>query len=144
MGLSYLHLSPGQAPPDLSCGPFRALIVSEAEVTQEWRDRIAAWLLRSGCLYVVAWGVGCVEWHDTVDRIHLEEFDFGDIPDDRFVMTTWHADEPLSEAMWFTWQCAVHPDVELGDTIILHVAPAAGEADLLGAYCAGQTMASEP
>lgn len=138
--MNYLHLSPDQAPPELSCGPLRALIVSEIEVTQDWRNRIAEWLLKSGCLYVVAWGVECEDWHDTVDWSNLEEFDFGDIPDDRFVMTTWHTDEPLSEAMWFAGQCAFHPDIELGDTLILHVAKGAREAEMLEAYSVSQTM----
>jgi hypothetical protein len=118
----------------LTCGPFRALIVSETEVTQEWRNHVSEWLVKSGCLYVVAWGTECEKWHDTVDYSVLEEFDYGDIPNDRFIMTTWHADEPLSEAMWFAAQCAYHPDVELVDTIVLHIANQAREAELLEAY----------
>ena len=109
MGLRYLHLRPDEAQPELASGPFRALIVSEAEVPQNWRNGICEWLLKSGCLYVVAWGVECEVWHDTVDETNLEMFDFGDIPDDRFVMTTWHTDEPLSEALWFGGQCAFIP-----------------------------------
>ncbi len=134
----YLHLAPDQAPPQLTYGPWRALIVSEVEVTQEWCSRVAGWLTKSGCLYVVAWGTECEKWHDTVDWSILEEFDYGDIPDDRFVMTTWHANEPLSEAMWFTGHCAYHPDVELGDTVLLHIANQAREADLLVAYTDSQ------
>jgi hypothetical protein len=122
------------------CGPFRALIVSEAEVTQEWCNSVAEWLVKSGCLYVVAWGTECEKWHDTVDYCLLEEFDYGDIPDDRFIMTTWHADEPLSEAMWFAGQCAYHPDIELANTLVLHVSNQAREADLLGAYTASQVL----
>lgn len=118
----------------LTCGPFRALIVSETEVMQEWRNHVSEWLVKSGCLYVVAWGTECERWHDTVDYSVLEEFDYGDIPNDRFIMTTWHADEPLSEAMWFAGQCAYHPDVELVDTIVLHIANQAREAELLEAY----------
>ena len=76
----------------------------------------------------------------TVDWTNLEEFDFGDIPDDRFVMTTWHTDEPLSEAMWFAGQCAFHPDIELGDTVILHIASEARKAEMLETYAADQTM----
>lgn len=143
MGLDYLHLSPDQAPPQLSSGPFRAVIVSEEEVTQDWRNRIAEWLLKSGCLYVVAWGVECEDWHDTVDWTNLEEFDFGDIPDDRFVMTTWHADEPLSEALWFAGHCAHHPDIELGQTILLHIAKAARRTEMLETYSDSQKMTSD-
>lgn len=138
MELRYVHLSPEQSPPELTCGPFRALVVSDVTVTKEWRHRIAKWLVASGCLYVIAWGLECEDWHDSVDWAVLEEFDFGDIPDHKFVMTTWHAIEPLSEAMWFAGQCAFHPDVELGATVVLDVAPAAREAEIMDAFLASQ------
>ena len=134
MGLQYLQLSPGHSPPLLKCPPFRAVIVAEIEVTQEWRDRIAEWLLKSGCLYVIAWGIEC----DTVDWTNLEEFDFGDIPDDKFVMTSWHDDQPLSEALFFAGQCAFHPDVKLEQTVIIHIANDAREAELLATYTNSQ------
>jgi hypothetical protein len=119
------------------------VIVSEVKVTQEWRNGISEWLLKSGCLYVVAWGVECEEWHDTADWTNLEQFEFGHIPDDRFVMTTWHADEPLSEAMWFAGQCAFHPDIELDDTVIVHIADEAREAEMLENYAVSQTIPPE-
>lgn len=134
MDLSYLHLQPGEAPPDLNGGPFRAVIVSDVEVAQDWRSQIAEWLVRSGCLYVVAWGVECEAWHDTVDWAVLEEFECGDIPDNKFVMTTWQANEPMSEAFWFAGNCASHPHVELGDTTILHVSHQARRSEMLAAY----------
>ncbi|MBL8656299.1 MAG: hypothetical protein JNJ92_02940 [Altererythrobacter sp.] len=52
----YLHLIPGALPPTLAIDQFCGAIVSEISVEQEWRDRVAAWLVRSGCLYAVAWG----------------------------------------------------------------------------------------
>ncbi len=143
MALKYVHLSPSETPPQLTCEPFRALIVSEVEVTQEWRDRIAKWLLESGCLYVIAWGVECENWHDTVDWTNLEEFDFGDIPDSKFVMTTWHTNDPLFEAMWFAGQCAFHADVELTETVIVHVAAEPRQAELLENYTTSQELPSD-
>ena len=143
MGLQYLHLSPDQTPPNLISGPFRAVIVSEVEVTQNWRNHICEWLLGSGCLYVVAWGVECEVWHDTVDETNLETFDFGDIPDDKFVMTTWHTDEPLSEALWFAGQCASHPDVQLDETLIIHIATEARESGMLETYSESQMIHDE-
>ena len=143
MRLEYLHLSPNQAPPQVIGEPFCAVIVSEVEVTQEWRKRIAEWLLKNGCLYVVAWGVDCEDWHDTVDWTNLEEFDFGDIPDDKFVMTSWHDGAPLSEALFFAGQCASHPNVELERTLILQIADEVGEAELMGAYANSQIVAED-
>jgi hypothetical protein len=138
MRLHYLHLRPNQPPPQLPGGHLRAVIVSDVEVPQDWRNRIAEWLLDGGCLYVVAWGVECENWHDTVDWTHLEAFDYGDIPDDKFVMTTWHTDEPLSEALWFAGHCASHPDVELDETVIIHIANEANEVELLRTYSESQ------
>jgi hypothetical protein len=70
-------------------------------------------------------------------------FDFGEIPDDRFVMTTWHSNEPISEAFWYAGHCAIHPDVELTETIILHVAMEAQRAAMLQSYRDSQVMADD-
>lgn len=143
MGLHYLHLRPNEAPPNLASAPFRAAIAAEIEVTQDWRNRIAEWLLDSGCLYVVAWGVECEDWHDTVDWTNIEASDSDDIPDDKFVMTTWHPNEPLSEALWFLGQCAFHPSVELDETFIIHVANEGREAGMLETYSESQILHDE-
>ena len=143
MGLSYVHLQPGQGPPDRTSGPFRVVIVSEIEAAQDWRNQVAEWLVNSGCLYVVAWGIECEAWHDTVDWTVLEKFDFADIPDDEFIMTTWHTNEPLSEAFWFAGQAAWHPDVELPDTVILHISNGARGAEMLDAFEVSQTMTTD-
>lgn len=140
---TYLHLSPGQEPPNLTAGPFRAIIIADQAVSESWLDRVAKWIVDSGCLYVVAWGVDCETWHDSVDWAVLEVFDYGEIPDERFIMTTWHNDEPMSEAFWFAGHCAFHPDVELPETLILHVASEAKAADMLQAFSDGQVMAGE-
>lgn len=56
-------------------------------------------LIDKGNVYFCAWGSGC-EWaHDIYDEILVErelkaEKEF-------HVMTTWHDDEPLEEALWF-------------------------------------------
>lgn len=89
----------------------------------DWRNEVAAWLVSKGCLYFIAWGIDCEAWHNSVDWAVLENFDFGDIPDERFVMTTWHDKEPLSEVLWFAGNAATHPDVELKTTLLLHIAP---------------------
>ena len=138
MELEYVHLGPNEAPPRLPTGPLRVVIVSEAKVSGDWRNSTARWLVDSGCLYAVAWGNECEKWHDAVDWAVLETFDFGDIPDDKFVMTTWHADEPLSEALWYAENCASHPDVELKQTVLLHIAEEAKGDEMLAIYAASQ------
>ncbi len=141
MELDYLHLPPEQDPPNLTNCPFCVVIVSEVSANPSWRNRVAEWLVEGRCLFVVAWGVECKDWHDTVDWAVLEAFNFGDIPDDKFVMTTWHDDEPLSEALWFAGHCAFHPHVELEKTVILHIAEKANCSAMLKTYADSQTIA---
>ena len=58
-------------------------------------------------------------------------------------MTTWHDKEPLSEAMWFAGNCAEHPDVELSETVILHVVAVAQESMILRVYRQSQELADD-
>jgi len=127
----------------LKAGPYRAVIIADQVVGDAWLNRVAEWIVAIGCLYVVAWGVECEKWHDAVDWAILDVFEFGDIPDDRFVMTTWHSDEPISEAFWFAGHCAIHPDIELTETIILHVAAEARCSAMMQTYHDSQVMADD-
>jgi len=103
--------------------PFRAVVVLEADVTAEWRMAASRWLVESGCLYMLAWGVDCSRWNDSVDLANLEAFDFGDIPDEAFVMTTWHQDEPLSDVFEFAKRFALpaSENVAIEETLVFHV-----------------------
>jgi hypothetical protein len=138
--IQYLHLRPDQSPPSLAHVPFRAVIVAELSASPAWRERITEWLVASGCLYALAWGVDCEAWHDDVDHANLTEFDYGDIPDDRFVMTTWHSKQSLSDTFWDAGQCAFHPTVELERTIIVHVSDEPREAEILQTFNEGQIL----
>lgn len=140
MSVRYVHLSPEEAPPSLAHAPFRAVIVADVDSSQDWRERITDWLVQSGCLYALAWGKDCEKWHDSVDGANLREFDYGDIPDERFVMTTWHEREPLRETFWFAGQCAFHPTVRLKSTIIVHVSAEPREAAMLQTFRESQIL----
>jgi hypothetical protein len=130
----YLWLPSGAAPPDLPIGPFRAVIVIEEPVEPDWRNRVSEWLVKSGCLYMVAWGHECSAWDDSVDWANLDEFGFGEIPEERFVLTSWHEKETLAEAFWFAANCAFHSTVDLPITLIIHVSELPGEAEMLELY----------
>ena len=133
--LAYVHLAPGAPPPPLaSQAPFYAILVIEEAVTPEWQAQVSAWLVQSGCLYMMAWGNGCSLWDDSVDMANLEAFDFGDIPANKDVMTTWHENEPLSEVFWFAKNSAFHPTVELEKTVILHISRNPDKDSLTLAY----------
>ncbi len=140
MTVSYLHLPSGQLPPALAQGAYRAVVVIEDSVTDEWRTAVSEWLVLTGCLYMLAWGERCSEWDDSVDYALLSAFDFGEIPDDRFIMTTWHDDEPATEVFWFAEHGAYHPTVDLERTLILHIAPHEREAELLTTFREAQSL----
>ena len=131
----YFHLLPGHSLPSIEhLAPFRAVVVIEGVVSSDWRADVSDWLVRSGCLYMMAWGQNCSLWDDSVDAANIEAFNFKEIPEDRFVITTWHDDSPLSDAFFFCKRLAVNPAVELPQAILLHVAPSGNEGRMLRAY----------
>ena len=117
----YVQLLPDRPPPPLGGAPFRAVVIIEAAVRFDWRNLISAWLVESGCLYMMAWGPDCGLWDDSVDWANLAAFDYGDMPDDKFVMTTWHENVPLEDVFLFCACDARHPHVELGRIILVHI-----------------------
>src|SRR6476620_183021 len=104
---TYIHLIPGEALPLLEgASPFKAIVVVETEVAPDWQAQVSDWLIRSGCRYMMAWGENCSDWDTSVDQANLARFDYGEIPEDEFTMTTWHAKETLQETFWFSRRCA--------------------------------------
>ena len=64
--------------------------------------------LASGVGYVVAWGPGCERVHDAFDETTvLMKLERPDLPS---VMTTWHADDSLDEALWYFVDAARLPE----------------------------------
>jgi hypothetical protein len=72
---------------------------------------------------MLAWGLDCSSWDDSVDLANLQAFDFGDIPDHEHVMTTWHDEESLAEVFQFAKQHAnaMSSEVTIVDTLIFHI-----------------------
>lgn len=135
MVTTYLQLPPGAKLPDISdLRLFRSVIVIDDEITPEWQSQVSTWLVKSGCLYMMAWGTECTTWDDSIDLANLEAFNYGDIPEDQFVMTTWHEKEPLKEVLWFAKHSAVHPTIDLPNLLILHVSDTNKENELLLEY----------
>lgn len=137
--VTYLQLSPGQTPPSLEgYPPFKAVLVIEQPFTDEWQSLVSEWLVWSGCLYMCAWGLDCSSWDDSVDHANGSAFDFGEIPDEAFVMTTWHENEPLREALWFAAHAACHPTLALNHSIIVHISADERKGQLISAYQAAK------
>ena len=130
----YIHLPAGSCPPKIKSGPNRIVVVIEQDVISEWQAKVSKWIVDSGCLFMMAWGKDCSSWDDSVDHANLEDFDYGEIPGDRFVMTTWHDSEPIEDAFWFCRYTAFHPEIELQGAYIVHISDAPREKELLQAY----------
>ena len=135
----YLHLKPGDNPPRLEgVAPFKAVVVIDSEVTPEWQAQVSDWLVRSGCRYMMAWGQKCSDWDSSVDEANLAMFDFGEISDDDFVITTWHENESLQDVFWFSERSANHPSLEIEATYIIHIAPVGNATELLETFRTAQ------
>ena len=120
--LEYLRVQEGDPLPDVGRRKaFKAIIVVEQPVSTEWRVQVSTWLVDSGCLCAMAWGHDCSAWDDAIDWADMERFDFGEIPDDKLVMTTWHEDEALEAVFRFSKEQAKHPTTELRDLVVLHI-----------------------
>ena len=138
--IRYLHLPPGAEPPEISgIGHFKAVLVIEHEVADAWRALISEWLVDTGCLYMMAWGRDCSTWDDAVDWANLEDFDFGEIPDERLVMTTWHEKQSLEEVFGFAKHAARHEHAELATTVIVHIGQLEKRDELTKAFSEART-----
>ncbi len=120
--------------PELGPKPYLLLLVAELGVEPEWRNELADHLIATGCFYFCACGVDCSIWHDCVDVAVLEKFDFKGVPNEEFVMTTCHENEPLEEAMWFAHHGAGHPFAVFERCHILHLAHNAEQQRMLARY----------
>jgi len=132
---TYIHLSPeADLPSPESTSPARVIVIVEADVTPNWQAKVSHWLVEAGCLYMLAWGNGCSTWDDSVDLANINQFKFEEIPESKFVMTTWHQNEPLNEVFWFAKNNAFHPSVQLERTVLLHISSRPRGPELLEGY----------
>lgn len=132
--VEYIHLPSGAVLPKRNPEPNRTIVIVEQEVTEEWQNAVSQWIVESGCLYMMAWGRDCSSWDDSVDFANLEDFDFGEIPEDRFVLTTWHENELLSEVFFFNETCAWHPEIDLPIVTIIDISPIERREEILSSY----------
>ena len=135
MIVKYLQINPNSQIPDISLSsPFRSIIVIEEETQENWQYQVSQWLVKSGCLYMMTWGVNAESWHDSIDNAYLELYDYSDIPDNKQIITTWHTYDSLSEIFWYAKNVAKHPNVEIENTLILHISKVDNKEDLIKRY----------
>ena len=134
--LQYIHLTPDISPSvPISHRPFSAVVIISAQVTPEWRHEVSEWLVEEGCLSMMAWGMDCSLWDDSVDIANLEAHNWENIPFGQSVMTTWHEKEPLSDVFWNAHMSNFHPpEVSIDHLVILDIVEKARESTIRELY----------
>ena len=77
------------------------LALDATSVRNEVLQKAAKTLLDRGMVYLCAWGPDCERVHDQFDLLRDPKE-----PEGQVVMTTWHSNESLPEALWFFANCA--------------------------------------
>lgn len=135
MQFHYLNLNNNQNLPDnISLEPYKCIVLITEQVKSEWRDIVSKWLVDTGCLYMMAWGQDCSLWDDSVDTANLIAFNWSEIPEDNFVMTTWHENETLEDVFWYAKFAAIHSTVELNNILVLDIGYSHREAEIKKLY----------
>ena len=91
-----------------ACARFDASSVSTEEISE-----FCSHLIRLGCAYLCTWGPDCERVHDIMDETVV-----GDNPPDTYrgcLMTTWHAQDSLVEAVDFFLASTI-PDEKFAPT----------------------------
>lgn len=120
--MEYLQLQNNDLLPNINnMRPFKCVLIIEAPVSQNWQIKVSEWLVNSGFLFMLAWGKNCSSWDDSVDDAILEKFEYQEIPNESFVITTWHENESLPEVFEFCKKFAMHEVKNLENTLLLHI-----------------------
>lgn len=84
------------------------LIIGTTVASAKQRYQIALNIVNSRCQYVVTFGHDCELWHDSIDESCQDDT----TPHGRFLMTTWHDNEPLDDVVDFFWWNTSYADFE--------------------------------
>lgn len=74
---------------------FALFIAGDWTTVGDQASQFASYCMDHDVFWVSTFGPGCEEAHDLFDRVDLERAE----PDGFVVMTQWHSDQPLHEAM---------------------------------------------
>lgn len=137
--IEYVRIEAGKSLPSLShLKAFKAVVVIEDAPGSDWQDQVSTWLVRSGCLYMMAWGLDPSSWDDSVEAASLEAHGWNGIPVKEQVWTTWHSDEDLDKVFWFAKNIAAHAHARLDDTVIVHISQVSKKQDLFRRFQAAK------
>jgi hypothetical protein len=101
--------------------PYMCIVITSSPTSVKWRNTLSEWLISTGCRYMMAWGEDCGQLHDAVDDANCAKFNYTDIPDQDFIMTTSHESEPLEEVFFFAKFCASQDGMPFEQLLILDV-----------------------
>jgi len=120
--MRYLQLLTATDLPDIAyLKPFRCVVVVEEIVSADWQSMVSDWLVESGGLYMMAWGRNSSSWDDSVDISNLKKWNYKDIPEESFVVTTWHENDSLKDVFEFSKMNAFHSTIDIENTIVIHI-----------------------
>jgi len=109
------------------------LVVAATDVTPAEQAELASALVARGCRYAVCAGHDASSWDDAIDWAFLEtDADYAP-PDERFVMTSWHTDQPLADVAWFFLWNTAFDDFEPSRFLALVVGGRDGDRELVAA-----------
>jgi hypothetical protein len=105
---------------------FGLFVVSDSSrVSIDSISDVAESALRSGLVYLCAWGPDCERVHDIFDEVIV-----GENPNETeksVIMTSWHAKDSLDEALWFFLHTAFPADDYIDETKVEIVAVVGNE-----------------
>ena len=86
---------------------FAALVaIYDGAISSESRNSLCDALIAQGCRNGVFWGYDCSVWDDSLDWAFLATDPNFNPPNSRFVMSSWHDNEPLEEALFGLLKCS--------------------------------------
>ncbi len=136
--LFFLHVTDLEhLPSDISVGSRLVCLIAwdARDAAEDDLAIVAKKLVDARCAYACCWGPDCERVHDAVDLASsMTSVTEGR---DAFVTTTWHAGEPLSEAIWFVLQCTPPDDAHMADcdaTLAICIGAAAWAAQIRSAF----------
>jgi len=96
-------------------GYFACLLAWDATYSSADKIRsVGQKLIDQGAAYLCLWGADCERVHDLIDEVEALREEAN--PDDQSViMTSWHHDESLSDAIWFVLHCTLPDDLYIDD-----------------------------
>ncbi len=95
----YLSLFPDEEHTLLVCAVDNSVSASE-------RAKLSTEIVAAKCRYAVCWSHQCSDWDTAIDLAYIDMIGTDkamNLPDDTFVMTTWHDDETIEETIEFWW-----------------------------------------